>query len=254
MIVEMSYDFSKESGWRWIPRNVRYDKTTQLRRGESQFGNDFNTANNIWKTYHNPLTTDLITGKNTEIPDELEEDTRYYARLTSRDKSLTKPLLHFHNQYVKNNLISQLASQKEGGALLDLSCGKAGDLWKWQNTELDLVVGIDISQDNIENIRDGACARYFKERQKMLVESTQKILDCYFLVGDSSLDISSGACASSVFGDDGAAALRGVWATRDARARYMYTFGRVAARVAAVGSKSQQRPNRATPRPARSVK
>ena len=73
-IVEMSYDSSRKHGWRWVPRNVRWDKTDQLRSGASQYGNDYSVAHDIWKGYHNPITTGMISGRDT-VPNREEEDT-----------------------------------------------------------------------------------------------------------------------------------------------------------------------------------
>ena len=160
MIVEMSYDINKnDKTWSWIPRNIRYDKTEQRLMGKRQFGNDFETANNIWKTIHNPITKEMIT-TGTNLPDINEEETRYYARVIPRNKSLSRSMLDFHNLYVKSTLIKQVANKTNGGILLDIGCGKGGDLPKWRNNNFSFVLGIDSVKDNIENVNDGACSRY----------------------------------------------------------------------------------------------
>lgn len=166
MIVEMSYDMNAtDKNWAWIPRNIRYDKTEQRLMGRRQFGNDFETANNIWKTIHNPITIEMITtGKH--LPDINEEDTRYYARVVPRNKSLSRSMLDFHNLYVKSILIKQVATKTNGGILLDIGCGKGGDLPKWRNNNFSFVLGIDNCKDNIENVNDGACSRYMDNMTK----------------------------------------------------------------------------------------
>ena len=52
-----------------------------------------------------------------------------------------------------------------------MACGKGGDINKWLNINVSDILGIDISEDNIHNIIDGACARYlklFKKKEKKL--------------------------------------------------------------------------------------
>ena len=188
-IVEMAYDTDKEGGWRWIARNVRYDKTASYRAGNSMYGNSFEVAESIWRTYHNPITAEMISGE-APIPDEMEEETRYYARKVARDLSFTKNLLDFHNLYVKFMLITGVAAKRVDATMLDLACGKAGDLPKWKAAGLKLVLGVDISKDNIENIRDGACMRYYQEKLR-----TPDLFQGHFLVGDSSKLLSDGAAA-----------------------------------------------------------
>ena len=160
MIVEMSYDSEQLTHWKWKARNIRYDKTEQYNRGDKQFGNPFHVANNIWKTIHNPITNEMIsTGDN--LPDICEEETRYYARIIPREKSLTKSMLDFHNIYIKLRLFKSLGRQTEGGSLLEIGCGKGGDISKWKDGNFTFVLGIDNNKDNIENSKDGACQRYF---------------------------------------------------------------------------------------------
>lgn len=189
MIIEMSYDITKEEKWRWVPRNVRYDKTEQLRNGDSQYGNSFTVAENIWKSYHNPITINMITtGK--KIPKSVDEEEIYYSRVLSRSKSETKPMLDFHNLFIKNKLINSICKIGNASSLLDLACGKGGDLPKWKVSNLSFVFGIDISKDNIENIRDGACIRYYNQKENF------KNLEIIFCVGDTSKNLKNGQAAS----------------------------------------------------------
>ena len=47
-----------------------------------------------------------------------------------------------------------------------MSVGKGGDMWKWYESKLSFVLGIDYSKANIEDRKDGACARYLNFRKK----------------------------------------------------------------------------------------
>jgi hypothetical protein len=175
MIVEMSYDATKPRGWRWIPRNIRHDKLKP---------NDYQVAQNIWTTYYNPVTEEIITGHG-NISD-IDTDAYY----TSIKKNDMINMFRFHNN-IKRNLLQ--ATVKRCGidneiTLLDLACGKGGDIAKWRG--VSTVVGVDISRDGIENTKDGAYERYFSSiYENKLYPESQKM---YFLAGDSSKMISNG--------------------------------------------------------------
>ena len=39
-----------------------YDKTADYRSG-NQFGNAYHVANGVWKSIHNPITSEMLSGK-----------------------------------------------------------------------------------------------------------------------------------------------------------------------------------------------
>ena len=74
--------------------------------------------------------------------------------------------------------------------MLDFAVGKAGDLEKWKYSGIKFVLGIDLYEDNIHNKYDGAYKRYLDNiinKKKRY----NKILDCLFVQGDSSIKILS---------------------------------------------------------------
>jgi len=183
MIIECSYDKTKEANWRWKPLRVRYDKTAELRAGIKNFGNAYHVANSNWHTIHNPITEEMITtGLN--IPTEIMGDDDVYYNRTST-KTNTRALRDFHNRFVKKSLLMSVA--KRGDTLIDLAVGKGGDFPKWINAKLRFVFGIDISRDNIHNRFDGACARYLNSKKDF-----KNIPDALFVHGNSSVNIRSG--------------------------------------------------------------
>lgn len=189
MIVEFRYDRTREDFWRWIPIRVRYDKTAEYRQGIKNYGNAFHVAQSVWQSIHNPITSEMLkTGKG--IPDELADDNVYYRRSGATN---TRALRDFHNLYVKRLLISTVAER--GGTLIDLAVGKAGDLPKWIHSHLSFILGIDISKDNIENRKDGACARYLNYRKRF-----RSMPDALFIEGNSSLNIRNGSAAATTSG------------------------------------------------------
>lgn len=197
MIIECRYDKSRGNGWKWVPMRVRYDKTAELQRGIKQFGNAYNVANSIWHSIHHPITPDMIKGIE-PIDVESSNESVYYNR---NEMNHTQSLRSFHNLFVKSQLIR--AVSPNGGNLLDLAVGKAGDLSKWRLAKLGFVLGIDISQDNIENRTDGACVRYLRLRANQ-----QGVPDCIFLQGKSHERVKDG---SAMFTDKGREVIKALY-------------------------------------------
>lgn len=182
-IVEFSYDFNREKGWRWVPLRVRYDKTHELLQGIKNFGNAYHVANSNWQSIHNPITEEMIcSGSN--ITDVAIDEDIYYNKPSGIMK--TESLKNFHNLYVKKTLIKNVS--KRDDTLIDFACGKAGDLPKWIASKLSFVFGIDISKDNLENRLDGACARYLNARKQ-----NKHMPYALFVNGNSAFNIKNGA-------------------------------------------------------------
>lgn len=151
---------------RWVPIRVRNDKTERYKRGEKVFGNFESVANNIWLSIKKPVTTMMITTGDT-IPkqidnsgDMMNDESNYYKTMEYQSNKRL-PVQHFHNKFVKKMLIESvgLLDGKENGgenkgALLDLACGKSGDLPKWDTAHFKRVVGIDIDKGCIEYSKD----------------------------------------------------------------------------------------------------
>tara|TARA_B100000902_G_scaffold399263_2_gene469327 strand:+ start:2940 stop:6251 length:3312 start_codon:yes stop_codon:yes gene_type:complete len=181
-IVEFKYDSNMEEGWRWIPLRVRYDKTNELRSGLNNFGNAYNTANNVWYSIHYPVTNEMISsGKDINLP--VMDNDIYYNK--SNKISQTRSLRDFHNLYIKQTLLNKLSNEET--VLIDYAVGKGGDIPKWINSNIRFALGIDISRDNIDNRIDGACARYLNYCKKFT-----RLPSVMFLNGDSSVNIRSG--------------------------------------------------------------
>ena len=191
-IVEFSYDASQPKHWQWVPQRVRYDKTSEYRKGIKNYGNAYHVANNNWYSIHNPITEEMITmGEN--IPDELADDDIYYNRSSGSGDSYTRAMRDFHNLFVKRMLITKVAAK--GNTLIDYAVGKAGDFPKWIDAKLSFVLGIDLSKDNIENRLDGACARFLNYRKKF-----HSMPYALFVNGNSSVNIKS---TQAIFSDKG---------------------------------------------------
>ena len=197
-IVEFRYDPTKEKYWKWIPIRVRHDKTNELRRGLKNYGNAYHVAESVWHSIHYPITSEMLeTGQG--IPDAIAEDDVYYKRA---DGTITRSMRDFHNLYVKRRIIEGAA--KAGETLIDLAVGKAGDMSKWIAAHLRFVFGIDISRDNIENRKDGACARYLNYKKRF-----NTMPAALFIEGNSSLNLRNGDAATNSRGKQILAAIFG---------------------------------------------
>ena len=117
----------------------------------------------------------MITTGN-DIPDELANDDIYYNQV--KGQNFTKALRDFHNLFVKNKLITSVATS--GNTLIDYAVGKGGDIPKWIAANLSFVFGLDLSKDNIQNQLDGACARYLNYKQRF-----DTLPDALFIYGNS---------------------------------------------------------------------
>ena len=187
-IVEFKYEFNKKDKFMcWKPLRVRYDKTSEYRTTGNNFGNAYHVANNNWQSIHNPITEDILTGKQEITLDMLNEETEdvYYNGMKTESK--TKCLRDFHNLFVKKLLIDVVATKQPKTKLIDLAVGKGGDLPKWCMSKIFGVLGIDLSKDNIMNDNNGACARFIST-----YETNKRMPICMFIHGDTSKLIHNG--------------------------------------------------------------
>jgi len=164
-IVEFTFIDSK-----WLPKRIRNDKTAP---------NNFQTANSNWTFIHFPVTETMIR---TQISSgTYSAGDLYYNRDNHSELQSTKNLRNFHND-IKRELLGSVA-KKTGMSLIDFGCGKGGDLHKWIFHKFKTVFGIDKSEDNIVNTKDGCYARYLPQKEKLFAR---------FVHGDASKDLVNG--------------------------------------------------------------
>jgi SAM-dependent methyltransferase len=212
-IVEMRYDASREPGWRWIPTRIRHDKTERLIRASLKKGpikysgmmNDEGVANDVWDSIHNPVTESMIRSGN-EQPNEDEskillklQDSevakKYYERKAPKeDMTLVQGMLDFHNKYIKNELLLKRSLRGGNKHLLDLACGKGGDLFKWKFNGARYVIGIDTAGENITNPNDGAYKRYV---EAIIEFGYGRVPKMVFVIGNSARDIVNGEAGAT---------------------------------------------------------
>lgn len=214
-VVEMRYDSTREPGWRWVPSRIRHDKTERLLRAieaakatgksivYSGVMNDEAVANSVWNSIHEPITLSMIRSGN-EQPNEEEmlsilsmrgsEITKtYYQRNAPKENlALVSGLQEFHNKYIKDMLLLKTAL-RTGKNIIDVACGKGGDMWKWINNGARYVLGIDYAGVNITNPKDGAYRRYLEAKQKV----HHRIPNIAFVIGNSARRIVNGEAGAN---------------------------------------------------------
>lgn len=218
-IVEFAYDKDDERhvSYRWRPLRVRDDKT-KLYRTLDEYGNktlsktanDTSTANNVWRSIHRPVTTSMMEGRERvgeeEAPSCIEEriqtdDDVYYAREIPRFHLLSKNMLNFHNTFIKEKLY--MYSKSRNSSLLELACGRAGDLKRWCAQRYGFVLGIDYSKDNIVDPKEGSFARTIHSLMRKEQDVRSGKIEAKFAymppilyaVGDCALPIRDGSAA-----------------------------------------------------------
>ena len=199
-VVEFSYlnDPTVPQEFRWIPLRTRFDKTDSVNMFKRKYGNNSEIAEKTWRsimdgieasdiellgsveTYelHNKklkgkITSDVITAERRE--------NIYYQVVTN----LAKPMRAFHN-WVKSNMIYTYCSKKTIGMsaqqklrpsgstennfrqmdVLEVSCGKGGDIAKFYHSRVGSYVGFDIDPNGIYSGSDGALSRYQDFKKK----------------------------------------------------------------------------------------
>ena len=171
IIVEFSYNPEQISSeyMKWIPMRVRKDKTALYKQSNKidNTANTYNTVTNVWNTIVDPVTKDMITGKITLDSEEVKQDTKYvyYARDTPRHRYQSRPMLDFHNFWVKKrNLFDKFGSKSfdQEKNLLEIGCGQGGDLQKWIDNKFSVVVGVDNNEDNLLNSDHGIYKRMYE--------------------------------------------------------------------------------------------
>jgi SAM-dependent methyltransferase len=212
-VVEMRYDPTRDAGWRWIPTRIRHDKTERLqqaiaKRGPTKYSgtmNDEGTATSVWNSIHNPVTLSMIrSGNEQPTEDEMKDllksretdiSKKYYERKAPEENiNLIKGLQDFHNKYIKNDILLKRTLRGGNKNLLDMACGKGGDLFKWLFNRARYVVGIDYAGDNIIDPASGAYKRYIDALMEFGMNRVPKMA---FVIGDSSKDIIDGAAGTT---------------------------------------------------------
>lgn len=227
-IVEFGYDMNDKRpiSYRWRALRVRNDKMRNIvmptesskeessskKRNRNQLkkikANDWMTATGIWRSIHEPVTREMITGV-VRAPQLVKEaidldkrllgtDAVYYGRNIAREHLLSVDMLKIHG-IIKGNLY-KYPQQYAKNNLLEMACGMAGDMNHWQDTTTGFsfrnILGIDLVRDNITKANDGAYARVLKPRYNYGAPSKHQ--NYVFVIGDCSKPLHTGACSEGI--------------------------------------------------------
>lgn len=160
-VVEFTFDtitHNIDNSFRWLAHRYRADKTESVHRYRRKYGNNVHIANRIWRSIQDPLTEQTIAAladpKTFAIElDRLNKPRSYYRKATA----IAMGMRGFHN-WIKSNLISLYAT----GNVLDIGCGRGGDIQKFIRAGVNSYVGVDIDYQSMYTIADSAVARYNK--------------------------------------------------------------------------------------------
>ena len=165
-VVEYYYllEGDLESMDRWVPLRVRHDKTHTVRSSGRKYGNAARVARAIWHTIAHPVTEDHLRSLSSEET-YAEQAALLLADATTRPRPakpyyqvktrLAEGARAFNNQ-IKSDLIGNYA---QGQRVLDVGCGRGGDLGKFNRAGITEYVGLDPDAAGMFLIRDSAISR-----------------------------------------------------------------------------------------------
>ena len=181
-VVEFYYNKnSQNKKMSWIPIRTRYDKTENVQKYHKKFGNNEKIAYKVWNSIVYPVLYEhliklsneedyineiqFLTKSMKDIENiETNIDNAYYKE-NKKLEELTKPQNDFHNM-IKTMLINQYIKPEFNNnkkvSVLDIGCGRGGEIYKYYNAHAKYVVGIEPSYDDLHNLSDSAIRRYIK--------------------------------------------------------------------------------------------
>ena len=183
-VVEFYYNNNLDVNerFRWVPLRTRYDKTEMVNKYSMKYGNSTDVAARIWRSITVPVRisdiatlsddsmyTKHINEMRTKITHELivsaAKENVYYQIKTN----LAEPMRNFHN-WVKSIAIFTYCgldySNGKPATVLDVGCGRGGDLMKFYHAKISSGVCIDVDYETLHNAVDGAISRYNGHRKK----------------------------------------------------------------------------------------
>lgn len=183
-VVEVIYinDPSIPHQYRWKILRTRWDKTESVLRDKKRYGNYKENAIKIWKSMIEAVTIDelkslgrpetyaqqqkiLISRIDSKVISSERAQDIYYQKMTN----LGKIFRNFHN-WIKSIMIYSYCAQgqenKDGKmrrkSILDIGCGRGGDILKMYHARIGEYVGIDNDYEGLFGSLDSATVRYQK--------------------------------------------------------------------------------------------
>lgn len=172
--------------YRWTILRTRWDKTEEVYKNQRKYGNFKDVAIKTWKSIKEAVTIDEI--KNLSKPStfiaqqkalQLRLDSNvittdrqqdiYYQKVTN----LCKIMREYHN-WIKSIIIYTYCgiskehkdSKPRRLSVLDIGCGRGGDILKWYHARVGEYIGIDVDYYGIYSSTEGVISRYNKMKSK----------------------------------------------------------------------------------------
>lgn len=165
-VVECMWDTEKG---KWVAIKVRKDKTRYDPNSRTRIcrPNDIRTAMDTWDCIQEALTEKELVeqGERHCSKESTNSKDTYYASGQDRSHLAISNMLRFHNDGVKNkHLIERQVTEYGVSSVLDLACGRGGDIFKWLKKPPcpKLYVGVDVCKWNFCDPMTGACMRACK--------------------------------------------------------------------------------------------
>jgi SAM-dependent methyltransferase len=187
-VVEVIYnnDISIPHQYRWNILRTRWDKTESVIRDKKRYGNFKENAIKVWKSMREAVTIEeiqklsrpesyiqqqkiLSTRIDTKVISTERAQDIYYQKITN----LGSAFREFHN-WIKSIIIYSYCSpgkeNRDGKVkkknVLDLGCGRGGDIMKMYHSRVGEFVGIDPDYEGLFGVLDSATVRYQKNVNK----------------------------------------------------------------------------------------
>ena len=187
-VVEFIFDgfqTGEDNAYKWIPLKTRYDKTESVQKYGKKYGNNLNIAIRIWRTITNPITEENIASLANPNTYQKEIDilsktgaTRQIDRTYYQKHTDIAAGMRAFNNWIKTNMIMTYCRNKKN--VLDIGCGRGGDILKFVHAGVGEYVGLDIDNNGLYVINDSASNRY-----KNLKKSNPNVPPMYFINADA---------------------------------------------------------------------
>ena len=184
-VVEVIYinDLSIPHSYRWKILRTRWDKTDSVLRDKKHYGNFKEYAIKIWKSMREAVTIDEI--KKLSRPDTYAQQQKqlanridvkiisseraqdiYYQKITNLGE-----IFRLYHGWIKSIIIYSYCNATQELSknnkiiykkkdVLDIGCGRGGDIMKWYHTRVNEYVGIDPDYEGLFGSIDSATVRY----------------------------------------------------------------------------------------------
>ena len=183
-VIEVIYANNSEMPhqYRWSVLKTRWDKTESVLRDNKRYGNYKDVAEKVWKSMIEAVTIEeikiladpktydmqmkLLRSRldSSVIVSQRKQDI-YYQKITN----LIKKMREFHNwikTIIINTYVSPTPHDQKRQSILDIGCGRGGDILKMYHARVGEYVGIDPDFEGIYSATNGAISRYNHMKSK----------------------------------------------------------------------------------------